>query len=574
MTVTIDTALPVNRAQQVRHVLDVALRHGSLAVLEGEVDDRVVDEVSTLRGLRPLISAWAAEHDMPTLVYDLKGGLTAFDAPGGPRGEVPAGVSGATPPTVALDVVIEALAGGGRATTFVLDHAEDLLRHDGGDGSHDSARLRQQVLALATDPVWRAQGHCVVLVAHHGSIDERVLRHPGVRTLRLGLPDASERGAALRLLVDSPTQPLLLAPDLPVEDAIHRTGGLRLDDLSRLRRETSAATPLTTGLLLQEKRDAIRGRAGTTLTLYEQDLDLDADVAGLPQVRRYLAERQAKQDYSLRLVLAGPPGNGKNWVARALARRLGVPAVELGRILGRYVGESEENLERAIAVIEAIAPVVVIMDEIDQGPLGRRGETHATDGAAVNANLRARLFGWLGDVGDRAGISVVGMTNRPDLLDGAAADRFTFIPVLHPTPFEAAQIMAIQARREGLDLDADAAALALAGSPRVFSGRQTVRLLDAAHTHALERGSRRIEGEDTSAAVSDALHEVGEAEHLQALLAIAYTTWNRHLPWNAARQLGDATAAPPAELAPYTAPDGTVRREALLARIDALRSRP
>ena len=57
-------------------------------------------------------------------------------------------------------------------------------------------------------------------------------------------------------------------------------------------------------------------------------------------------------------------------------------------------------------------------------------------------------------------------------LDEAAADRFTFIPILHPAPFEAAQIMAIQARREGLDFDADAAALALSSSPRAFSPRR------------------------------------------------------------------------------------------------------
>jgi AAA+ superfamily predicted ATPase len=206
------------------------------------------------------------------------------------------------------------------------------------------------------------------------------------------------------------------------------------------------------------------------------------------------------------------------------------------------------------------------MDEIDQSVLAKRGE-HPGDGSTVKADLRSMLFTFLGDIGDQGGLAVLGMTNRPDLLDEASIDRFSKIPILHATFEEAAHIMAIQARREQRELDLDAAAEALAASGDVFSGRQLVLLLESARIHAREHGHARIEGDDVSWAIHDALERIGAGEERMALLAVASTSYNRHLPWNAARYLGDSYAQPPKYLEPFVFGDGTVDLEALRARI-------
>ncbi|PPG53106.1 hypothetical protein C5C41_07705 [Rathayibacter sp. AY1E9] len=110
----------------------------------------------------------------------------------------------------------------------------------------------------------------------------------------------------------------------------------------------------------------------------------------------------------------------------------------------------------------------------------------------MTSSLRAILFGFLGDVGSKLGISVVALTNRPDRLDDAARDRLTTLPVLHPTPSELAAIMAIQARRDNIAFNTDEARTVLNDTNAVFSGRQAVRLLGRAHIHAARDGRDNI----------------------------------------------------------------------------------
>ena len=56
----------------------------------------------------------------------------------------------------------------------------------------------------------------------------------------------------------------------------------------------------------------------------------------------------------------GRPGCGKTWVARTVAGELNVPALELGRIEGRYVGESQDNLRRAFEAIRVNLPAMLL----------------------------------------------------------------------------------------------------------------------------------------------------------------------------------------------------------------------
>ena len=78
--------------------------------------------------------------------------------------------------------------------------------------------------------------------------------------------------------------------------------------------------------------------------------------------------------------------------------------------------------------------------------LGKRG-TAGGEGSEVTSNLRARLFGWLGDNGYQLGISVIGTTNFPNRLDPAAIDRFSIVPVLQPSAAELVQPVRLLFRR-------------------------------------------------------------------------------------------------------------------------------
>jgi len=89
------------------------------------------------------------------------------------------------------------------------------------------------------------------------------------------------------------------------------------------------------------------------------------------------------------VLLFGMPGCGKSLAAKYAAKLMELPLLRLdmGRIMGQYLGQSEENLRKAIKVAESIAPSILWIDEIEKALSG-------VQGGAGNDTL-ARIFGTL-----------------------------------------------------------------------------------------------------------------------------------------------------------------------------------
>lgn len=88
------------------------------------------------------------------------------------------------------------------------------------------------------------------------------------------------------------------------------------------------------------------------------------------------------------VLIAGLPGCGKSLSAKAAAALFEVPLLRLdmGRLMGKYVGESEHNLRQAIGLAEAISPCVLWIDELEKAFAGIGGTGGGTD-------VTTRLFG-------------------------------------------------------------------------------------------------------------------------------------------------------------------------------------
>jgi hypothetical protein len=572
MTATELVAAPL-RAATVRDAFGRTRIDGTVLAVNDPIGDALVDHGS-IRHLVQCLAVTAAESGMATIQCSIAGLAEPVVAPGGPQPVIPAGIDDTTPFTIIIDRVVQSCRDSGRPTLVVIHFAEHVLPPDQmHSASGDTGRIVEQLARLATDRSWQAAGHSFVVIGRTEQLDERIARLPGVTTLDLGLPRFEERRAALELMLRSERHALHLDEDLPLDTAAQLLGGVPIHAINTMRFHTSADRPLGRQDVRTYKNRVIRESAGGTLRVHDDVLDFDTDVAGLLPARRFLEEERLRGANSVRVVLAGPPGNGKTRVSTAFASAWGVPAIELGEILGRYVGDSESNLARALETLEANAPVLLMLDEADQGPLGRRSSAPDGEGGQVTANLRAVMFSWLGDVGARLGISVIAMTNRPDHLDPAAIDRFTFLPVLQPSPWVAGRIMAIQARREGIAFDEDGATLALIAAGCELSGRQAVRLLGRAHLHSLSRGASTVSGDDVAAAIAESMIQVGVEEERQSLLAVRFTTWRSHLPWEAARHYGDTTAAPPPSLARFVRADGSIDHSGIDARLAELEAR-
>jgi transitional endoplasmic reticulum ATPase len=116
-------------------------------------------------------------------------------------------------------------------------------------------------------------------------------------------------------------------------------------------------------------------------------------------------------------MILGPPGTGKTWFAECLAGECGVNfvLVDFSKLFGGVVGETEKNVDRLYDAIEAMAPCVVCMDEIDSAGLSRQ----STGDSGVTARVFNRTMQWLSDDARWGKVVVLAISNRPDMLDAA-----------------------------------------------------------------------------------------------------------------------------------------------------------
>jgi hypothetical protein len=134
------------------------------------------------------------------------------------------------------------------------------------------------------------------------------------------------------------------------------------------------------------------------LRLHRGDERFD-NLGGLTALKdfcRRAMRRQQDRD-SLRrprgVLLLSPPGCGKSEFAKGLGNETGRPAIvlDVGSLMGGLVGLTEERTRQALNLIDAMAPAVVMIDEVEKALGGVGG---AQDGG-VTSRLFGSLLSWL-----------------------------------------------------------------------------------------------------------------------------------------------------------------------------------
>lgn len=96
------------------------------------------------------------------------------------------------------------------------------------------------------------------------------------------------------------------------------------------------------------------------------------------------------------VLMCGVPGCGKSMAAKAVAAKLNIPLLqmEIGKIMGSLVGESEKNMDKALKIAEAMSPCVLWIDELDKA-FSNAGNHKSEGDSGVFKRMFGELLTWM-----------------------------------------------------------------------------------------------------------------------------------------------------------------------------------
>jgi SpoVK/Ycf46/Vps4 family AAA+-type ATPase len=299
-----------------------------------------------------------------------------------------------------------------------------------------------------------------------------------------------------------------------------------------LKAEAEAA-PVSFEFIKEKKHSVLQKEYGDVLEFIYPEIDFE-DIGGMDAAKNYLTRNIIEpirandlRRVPMGVLLCGPSGTGKTLLVYALARASGFNCVkiDMSRILGQYVGESEKNFKKCLLGAQSQQPVIVFVDEIDTA--FKRGDERDS---GVSRNIFSEFLQFTGNTRNRGKVIFIAATNRPDLLDPALkrAGRFDKkIPILVPTRSERAAVFRVllQKYRFQTDIsDFDA----YAEKTRGYTGAEIEAVLRKAYELACDAGPVRtgagdepvIKNEHLSLAIDKCRPNTGQVE-LMTRLAVA-----------------------------------------------------
>ena len=351
----------------------------------------------------------------------------------------------------------------------------------------------------------KANGHALVLLGCRLRLPAE-LEHEITR-IDFALPGISELGMVLNGIVESAK---ITNPEAEERDAILQSslGLTTIEAENVFALSIVEAGQLDPGIISREKAHTLK--RGGLVEVVETRPSLDA-IGGLESPKRWLGARgQAfgteATAYGLPapkgLLIVGIPGTGKSLTAKATAAVFGIPLLRLdmGKVFGGIIGQSEGNLRAVIQTAEAIAPCVLWIDEIEKGFSGTRS-SGSTDGGTT-----ARVFGsflsWLQE--KEKPVFVVATANDvsklpPEFVRKGRFDEMFFVDL--PNAEERGRIWDIVIRKFGRkpeDLDP----VVLARASEQFTGAEIEAVFVEA-LHAAFAAGREVSRKDLGAAIAE-----------------------------------------------------------------------
>jgi SpoVK/Ycf46/Vps4 family AAA+-type ATPase len=421
-------------------------------------------------------------------VWSVTQGMTAWRPDGGTT-QAPDRKSQLPPELEALAQVHE----GSEFTLFLLKDFHPYMK--------DS-----RVVRLLRDLASRLRTRSQTLVLLSPTLNLPIELEKEVSVLEYPMPEQDDIEKQLDAVINSTKHLPAIDVNLSPEDReliVKSAQGLTTDEIeSALARSLVEARKLSVEQIIEEKKQIVRKTE--ILQFYPAESKM-GDVGGHDLLKEWLGKRSksftdAAREFGIPapkgVLMIGVQGCGKSLVAKAIAASWSLPMLKLdvGRIFGSLVGQSEQNMRKAIRIAESLAPCCLWIDELEKGFAGMGG---GVSDSGTTARVFSTFLTWMQE--KTKPVFLIATANDvsalpPELLRKGRFDEIFFIDL--PESKEREEIFTIHLSKRKRD-PKKFKVKELAKLTKGFSGAEIEQVVISALNHAFFDG-RELEYKDLS----------------------------------------------------------------------------
>jgi AAA+ superfamily predicted ATPase len=424
-----------------------------------------------------------------------------------------------------------------KSVAIIIDYAETIVPvNEGGAAGAEDRNTLVYLLKWAQDPLFMAADYTLVLLTENLSdLNHSLIQSPYNSAIKVGLPAEDQRSAFIQSFTDSKTFKKL--SDVPVKTLSQQTAGLNFINLQALLANAMEnKSRITFDSLSKNKKELIEAEAYGLLEFVETRFTLD-DVAGHSRVKKHLRDaamaiRNGRPDVlPMGYLVCGPVGTGKTYMVNSFAGEVGVPMVKLKNFRSQWQGVTEGNLEKILTLLDAMAPVAVMIDEAD----AYLGDRSSSGDSGVSNRVFAQIAQFMSNTENRGRIIWFLMTARPDLMpvdlkrQGRAEEH---IALFYPsTEEERIELFHAMKKKTRLEMTKNVIPEIIRSGHKMFSGADMEAALTRAKFRAASEGKKRVTPETLELTLADFIPPTYPEEiELQTLNAVLECTSRELLP--------------------------------------------
>lgn len=420
---------------------------------------------------------------------------------------------------------------------LIIDYAETIVPMSDAASIGNEDRTSMVYLSRwAHDPMFLASDFTTVLITENlADLNKTIVQNPYTSDIKINIPGDKDRLEFIKYETEKDEWKDISL--VKAEIVAQQTAGLNFVNIrSVISHARENKERITFEGLSESKKELIEAEAYGLLEFVETPYSLD-NVAGHKQVKQHLRQavqalKAGRQDVMpMGYLVCGPVGTGKTFLVTCFASEVGIPMVKLKNFRSQWQGVTEGNLEKILALLKAMAPVAVMIDEAD----AYLGDRDASGDSGVSSRVFSQIATFMSDTANRGRIVWFLMTARPDLMpvdlkrQGRAEEHLALFPP--HTQEERVELFEAMAKKTGLKMTEAYTPKIIENGDKTFSGADMEAALTRAKFRAAAEGNKKVSPEILDLALEDFLPPTYPEEiELQTLSAVIECTSKELLP--------------------------------------------